>query len=325
MKASDLPKWKDMPPVEGQPHGCAWGLFDRDGVKDELGTLNLLTPEVVLRAKEEIKTGQTVALNWGLDKLHDETFGRSVLRHEFVDWREKPGFAFYSWDDEIAINTQTGSQWDGLRHWGHSKTGCYYNGHKHDEVTKGGHLGIENWTKRGGIVGRGILLDYVAYAARNNISYSPMSSHAITVSDLEAMARDCNITFLPGDILLLRTGWTKWYDAAGPSDRSRFVTNAYAWCGVRGCEETMAWVWDGRFAAVASDSNGFEVVPMADEEWRMHDFLLAMWGMPIGEMWDLEALAGRCALEGRWSFMLTSAPLNLRGGCASPPNALAIF
>ena len=110
MKASDLPDWKDMPPVEGMPHGCAWGLFDKeDGTKDELGTLNLLTPEVILRAKEEIQTGRSVALNWGLDKLSQETMGRSVLKHEFVDWRTKdPKLSFYSWDDEIAINTQTG-------------------------------------------------------------------------------------------------------------------------------------------------------------------------------------------------------------------------
>jgi len=71
--------------------------------------LNLLTPEVVLRAKEEIGTGQSVALNWGLHNLGEETFGRSILKHEFVNWREKENFPFYSWDDEISINTQTGT------------------------------------------------------------------------------------------------------------------------------------------------------------------------------------------------------------------------
>lgn len=181
-----------------------------------------------------------------------------------------------------------------------------------------------DWTKRGGIVGRGILLDYVAYAARNNTTYSPMSSHAITVTDLEAIARDANLTFLPGDILMLRTGWTKWYDAATPSQRYESVTNAYEWCGVQGSEETMAWIWNKHFSACVSDNNGFEVVPMA-EGWRMHDYLLPLWGMPIGEMWDLEGLARECERQGRWSFFMTSAPLNLEGGCASPPNALAIF
>lgn len=88
-------------------HGCAWGLFDKDGKKDELGTLNLLTPEVVMRAREEIKTGKSVALNWGLDRLSDVQMGRSVLKHSHVDWRDK-GYDFWCYDDEISINTQTG-------------------------------------------------------------------------------------------------------------------------------------------------------------------------------------------------------------------------
>lgn len=89
-------------------HGCAWGLFDKDGVKDELGTLNLLTPEVVLKAREEIQTGRSVALNWGLDRLSEEAFGRSTLKHKLVDWRTKPNYPFYCYDDEISFNTQVG-------------------------------------------------------------------------------------------------------------------------------------------------------------------------------------------------------------------------
>ena len=51
-----------MPQVDGMPHGVAWGLFDKNGVKDEIGTLNLLTPEVVLNARNEIQTGQSVVM-----------------------------------------------------------------------------------------------------------------------------------------------------------------------------------------------------------------------------------------------------------------------
>jgi hypothetical protein len=32
----------------------------------------------------------------------------------------------------------------GPGHWGHQATGLYYNGHKHDEVTKGTHLGVQS-------------------------------------------------------------------------------------------------------------------------------------------------------------------------------------
>jgi len=50
-----------------------------------------------------------------------------------------------------------------------------------------------------------------------------------------------------------------------------------------------------------------------------------MWGMPIGEMWDLELLAEECKQQQKWTFFLTSAPLNTKGGVASPPNAIAVF
>lgn len=27
-------QFDDIPPVEGMPHGCAWGIFEKDGEKD---------------------------------------------------------------------------------------------------------------------------------------------------------------------------------------------------------------------------------------------------------------------------------------------------
>lgn len=57
----------------------------------------------------------------------------------------------------------------------------------------------------------------------------------------------------------------------------------------------------------------------------IHDNALALWGTPLGELWDLEELATRCEEHDRWSFFVTSCPLNVAGGVASPPNALAIF
>lgn len=62
MASSGLPNYEDIPAVEGMPYGCIWGLFDKNGEKDQLGTLNLLTPEVVTAAKQEIQTGVSVSL-----------------------------------------------------------------------------------------------------------------------------------------------------------------------------------------------------------------------------------------------------------------------
>jgi hypothetical protein len=56
----------------------------------------------------------------------------------------------------------------------------------------------------------------------------------------------------------------------------------------------------------------------------MHWRLIPLLGLPIGELWDLDALAAACAADGVYEFFFTSAPLNVLGGVGSPPNALAI-
>lgn len=42
--ASSVPDFDDLSKVEGMPQDCAWGMFDRDGQKDKVGTLNSHTP-----------------------------------------------------------------------------------------------------------------------------------------------------------------------------------------------------------------------------------------------------------------------------------------
>lgn len=50
-----------------------------------------------------------------------------------------------------------------------------------------------------------------------------------------------------------------------------------------------------------------------------------MFGLNIGELWDLKALGAHCKKVGRYEFLLTSIPLNVPGSVGSPPNALALF
>ncbi|KIW00629.1 uncharacterized protein PV09_07824 [Verruconis gallopava] len=328
MKTSDLPLWKDMPAVPGMPHGFAWGLFDKDGKRDELGTLNKLSPEAVLAARDEIKTGVSVSLNWGLEKQHQPGYGRSSLQHRLVDWKKKAlelgTPPFFSYDDEISVNTQAGSQWDGQRHWAHQATGLYYNGLAHDEVPDSCHLGVDHWSKAGGIVGRGILVDFASYAEERGIAYDPMTAYKIPLDTVKAIVAEKRIEIRPGDILLMRSGWVKWYEEHSQDERTQKISHGSAWIGMEANQESIAWLWDNHFAAVAGDSIGFETAPL-DPVYSFHDNCIAGWGMPIGEMWDLEALADECKKQNRWSFFLTSAPLNLKGGAASPPNAIAIF
>lgn len=47
----------------------------------------------------------------------------------------------------------------------------------------------------------------------------------------------------------------------------------------------------------------------------MHQWCLAGWGMPIGEMFNLERLAKYCQEKGRWTFFFSSVPLHV---CSYP-------
>jgi hypothetical protein len=105
-----LPSYVDLPPVPNMPHGCTWGLWDRKGHRDELGTLNLLTPSTILTAKEEIQYGRSVAINWSLDNCETPHSNRRKPNHRILQLPDWIGH-----DDEIEMNTQSGSQWDGFR------------------------------------------------------------------------------------------------------------------------------------------------------------------------------------------------------------------
>ena len=48
-------------------------------------------------------------------------------------------------------------------------------------------------------------------------------------------------------------------------------------------------------------------------DYHLHEYILALWGMPLGEMLDLEKLAQTCREKNRWFFFFTSAPANCPG------------
>ncbi|KAJ9667946.1 hypothetical protein H2201_001751 [Coniosporium apollinis] len=320
-----FPAFDDLPKVEGQPQGCIWGLFDTEGKKDEVGTLNLLTKDVVREASREITTGEHVQLDWCLENVQFPGFGRKPFEQKVIDLAP---LGFSALDDEVYINTQSGSQWDSLKHFAHQKTGMYYNGLSHQEATKSVTNGIHNWCERGGIVGRGVLVDWLRWYEQKNGKEppSPVSRHEIPAKELEETLKWQGTTTRPGDILLVRSGYVRWHNFASPEDRKRGTQDNSVAIGVQNSEETVRWLYDRHFAAVAGDTVAFEAWPPPLEAgWCLHEWLLVQWGTPIGEMWDLEELSKVCEKNGRWSFFLTSAPLHVKGGVGSPPGAIAVF
>ncbi|KAH7166592.1 putative cyclase-domain-containing protein [Dactylonectria macrodidyma] len=314
------PLFDDLPLRPGDPKSSAWGLWGED---DELGTLNLLTPEVVKRAAAEVMTGKTIPLNLPLNAFGQPMNPvRKPCTHRII----AKGHAN---DDELDINTQGSSHWDGPRHYPYQETLQYYNGLTQDDISgpaMSNKLGIQNLAIKT-ITGRGVLLDWFSWAQKNNIDVDPFSQHGIPLSDLLAVAKAQNTQFRPGDILIVRTGWLRGY-----RDLTREAQDALAHrpvrssCGIDASPEVVRWHWDNAFAAVASDTVAYEVWPSPRSAGdRMHEVFLSGWGMPIGESFDLEKLAETCREEERWSFMFVSVPLDVPGGIASPPGAVAIF
>jgi len=62
-RLNKLPNFQELPVLDGLPNGCTWGLWDK-GSRDELGTLNLLTPEIVKKASAEIREGISISLKY---------------------------------------------------------------------------------------------------------------------------------------------------------------------------------------------------------------------------------------------------------------------
>ena len=111
-------------------------------------------------------------------------------------------------------------------------------------------------------------MDYLSWAESRGIKYSAIEHHAITVRDLEAVAAAQGTKLCPGDILLVRSGFVKWYNEATEEERIGGTRDGSAWVGVEGTKESVEWFWDHHFAAVAGDANAFEQWPAKNENYR---------------------------------------------------------
>jgi len=189
--------------------------------------------------------------------------------------------------------------------------------------------GTHHWVTAGGLAGRGILLDWARWHLLTR-PQTPLpkacSAHSIPHTELVACAQFQGTAIKPGDILFVRFGFTKWYEGASAEERRwAFRENEGQWAGVEATEEAKRWIWNSHFAAVVGDNLAFEQCPGVDGGDGLHHWLLPLAGIPIGEMFYLEKLAEACEKQKKWSFFFTSAPLNVPGGVASTPNAIAIL
>ena len=292
-------------------------------------------------AYKELKDGVSVSLNWPIGAIETPGFGRKGLVHKVVSFVGSPLDA-HGYDDEVEFNTQCSSQWDSLCHFHHQPSQSGYNGVQTSVAELTQTYGnedkdmklptLQHWHKRGGLVARAVFIDYKLWADENGVQYDPFSSHRISIDEIEKIAKKQGIEFKKGDVIIIRSGFTEGLTGVS-GQKQQELMGSHRTCGVDGTEASAKWFWNKNFAAVAGDAIAFEAIPPIVEDGKegtvaqlvLHQYFLALFGMPIGELWDLKALSDKCKELGRYSFLLTSSPLNVPGGIGSPPNALALF
>lgn len=316
-----IPPFRELPQVGHSGERQAWEVF---GADDQLGTVNLLTPERVKQAAGLVRTGRVINLSLPLN-FPITLYGgfRTGYRHHIeVNRGGRDDYV-----DNFAM--QGSSQWDSLRHIRYREFG-YYGGRQDEQVDDNAELGIEHWARHG-IVGRGVLLDAARYMEHQGSPLDATRRFAMDGPCLERVAQAQQVRVQAGDIVLLRTGWLAWYGGLDEAGREALRGTLHpgedgmACPGLDATQETAAWLWDHQIAAMAADNVALEALPVdAKTGGFQHRRLIALQGMPIGEVWDLEELARDCAQDGVYEFFLVSVPLNLPGGVGSPANAYAI-
>lgn len=290
-----------------------WGRW---GNEDERGTLNLITPELLVAAAGLVRTGKVFDLGIPFDANGPQPGGGRInpvhLMSQTGDTQVFPGGFRYA-DDYIFMPLQGASQWDALAHVYYDDH--LYNGFPARDVTVVGaeRCSIDRIAK--GVAGRGVLLDIARLRGVDWLE----AGDVITPDDLEAAERAQGVEVGTGDILLFRTGWRRFFLESGSPDE--FMAGEPG-LGQDCCE----WLHDREVAVVCSDNWAIEVLPGEDPDalLQVHMVLIRDMGMTLGEILDFEELAEDCAEDGVWEFLFCAPPLKVTNGVGSPINPLAM-
>jgi hypothetical protein len=315
----DLPDFDELPELPDLGLRYAWDVF---GPHDQLGSVNLLTAPRVAAAASEVRSGETLSLDLPLNLPDPPLFGRQPYHHEVF------ALSRNEMDDRLDnFHLQASTQWDALGHVRCREHG-FWGGRTENPTNEHNDLGIEHWAEHG-IAGRGVLIDVAGWLATQGRPMDPFTPIPITVEDLEGCLADEGVVLRTGDVLCVRTGWVGAYKALDRAGREGLADGGLtdggvAFPGLRADEAMARFLWNAHPGALCCDNPAVEVVPGDPQVGSLHRRVLPLLGLALGEMFDFEALAGRCRDERRWTFLFVAAPLKVPGGIGSPGNAVAI-
>ncbi|WP_046112467.1 cyclase family protein [Aquincola tertiaricarbonis] len=334
-------RWKQ------RPEGSNWGDF---GADDQIGRMNLLTPERRLAAIRTVQHGQTFCLSLPLDYPGGNTLFQHRKAPRFFHERRGEGFNFnfklssvcscfsdVVSDDAVMLYTQYSTQWDGLGHVGQMFDAdgdglpekVYYNGYRAgvevvgpDDVDDdyGAHaIGIERLATAG-VQGRGVLVDLEAIHHRERA--------LVGYDGLMAALERQGATVETGDFLCLYTGFADLIlemDKQPDGDR---LKNSCAVLDGRD-EKLLQWITDSGIVAICADNFAVEAYPAQPGQGDhypglpLHAHCLFKLGLNLGELWYFAELAQWLRANRRSTFLLTAPPLRLPGAVGSPATPVA--
>ncbi len=293
---ADFDKWKK--------ELSNWGRW---GSNDELGAANLITPAKRRQAAALVKEGVSVSLARETDTQkaidNPDPYEHSMLTIGTDRFGVVPHGVAHTHLDSLAH-----IEYDGV----------FYNGYKPDPATvmKRGHARNSIVNLKNGIFTRGILIDLPRL---KGVPYLEPGT-PIYAQDIEAWEKMAGVKVAAGDALFIRTGRWARRAVTGPFDTSRTGKRS-------GPSASMIpWLRQRDVALLGGDvPPSLAPTDVEGETGAVHDFALVHLGVYIFDNCDLEALAEAAQARKRWEFLLTVAPLPIRGGTGSPVNPIATF
>ncbi len=332
-----------------RPEHSNWGDFGDD---DQVGRLNLITPERRRRAAAEVREGLAFCLSLPLDLPGGNLLVpqrlppvRSIASmptgHPFVNYpaaaRGDERWIDHASDDAVLLYTQYSTQWDALSHAarafdadldGEAELVCY-NGFRADADMRGPddpggpgarNLGIERMAETC-VQGRGVMVDlHAEYGVARKLA---------GVEDLRrAMDRD-GVAVEPGDMLCVHTGWAQGVlDRKGNPDHELLHESYAVLDGNDG--RLLDWIERSGISVLIADNfavEGFQDEAPDDSErfprLPIHQRCLVDLGIHLGELWYLSELNAWLKAHKRSRFLLTAPPLRLPGSFGSPLTPVA--
>ncbi|MEV6209279.1 cyclase family protein [Kitasatospora sp. NPDC051914] len=278
------------------------------------GALELITPERVVAAAREVRSGRRVSLASPVETVrgpdNPEPAGHRMTGA--VAGSVGGGLDFARDHFDMNVHGDADSHLDALCHvvW----RGTLFGGTSTDGLTADGAAKLSVALAGDGIVGRGVLLDIPRL---HGVPWLEPGEQ-VGAAELAAAEAAQGVRVGAGDLLFVRVGHRRRRDELGP------WRAAEARAGLH--PTAVEFLADRQVAVLGSDGNN-DAAPSTTEgvAFPVHVLAVHAMGLHLLDYLQFEDLAPLCEQERRWSFLCVIAPLRLPAATGSPVNPVAVL